>query len=67
MFDAEQKVVERAFLTGNLRVLVSTSALGEGVNLPVHTVIHTSLKLGKEQLTALKFRQMSGRAGKLPT
>ena len=64
LHSAEQKILEAHFSNGTLRLLVATTSLAEGVNLPVRRVIHTSLKLGKEDISALKFHQMSGRAGR---
>ena len=38
--DAEKKIIEHHFCLGTLRVLCSTTSLGEGVNLPVRRVLH---------------------------
>ena len=52
--------VERAFRAGELRCIVSTSAFGEGVNLPdVRDVVLYTLPFGR-----VEFNQMSGRAGR---
>lgn len=64
MHEAEQKLIERAFNEGTLRLLTATSALGEGVNLPVRRVIFTSLNMGISPLPPLKYQQMRGRAGR---
>lgn len=52
--------VERAFRSDELACIVSTSAFGEGVNLPgVRHVVLFGLPLGE-----VEFNQMSGRAGR---
>ena len=52
--------VERAFRDGGLDCVVSTSAFGEGVNLPgVRHVVLYGIPLGR-----VEFNQMSGRAGR---
>ncbi len=52
--------VERAFRSGELACIVSTSAFGEGVNLPdVRNVVLYTLPFGR-----VEFNQMSGRAGR---
>ena len=52
--------VERAFRAGGLTCIVSTSAFGEGVNLPDirHVVLYHM------PFSATEFNQMSGRAGR---
>ncbi|WP_322151715.1 single-stranded-DNA-specific exonuclease RecJ [Paratractidigestivibacter sp.] len=52
--------VEGAFRAGELTCIVSTSAFGEGVNLPdVRNVVLYTLPFGR-----VEFNQMSGRAGR---
>ncbi len=52
--------VERAFRVGELSCIVSTSAFGEGVNLPdIRHVVLYGLPYGE-----VEFNQMSGRAGR---
>ncbi|HJA29740.1 MAG TPA: single-stranded-DNA-specific exonuclease RecJ [Candidatus Olsenella pullicola] len=52
--------VERSFRGGDLCCIVSTSAFGEGVNLPgIRHVVLYGLPLGQ-----VEFNQMSGRAGR---
>jgi len=52
--------VEKAFRSGALCCIVSTSAFGEGVNLPdIRNVILYHMPFG-----AVEFNQMSGRAGR---
>lgn len=53
-------MVEEAFRSGELTCIVSTSAFGEGVNLPdIRDVVLYHLPFG-----AIEFNQMSGRAGR---
>ena len=52
--------VERAFRDGQLTCIVSTSAFGEGVNLPdIRHVVLYHMPFG-----SIEFNQMSGRAGR---
>ena len=52
--------VERAFHSGDLSVIVSTSAFGEGVNIPdIRNVVLYHLPFND-----VEFNQMSGRAGR---
>jgi single-stranded-DNA-specific exonuclease len=57
---AERRVIEKGFRSGELRVIVSTSAFGEGVNVPdiTHVVLYNL------PFSAVAFNQMSGRAGR---
>ncbi len=57
---ADRARVERAFRADELVAIVSTSAFGEGVNLPgIRHVVLYNLPLGE-----VEFNQMSGRAGR---
>ena len=57
---ATRERVERAFRGDELSCIVSTSAFGEGVNLPgIRHVVLYGLPLGR-----VEFNQMSGRAGR---
>ncbi|MBQ9059093.1 MAG: single-stranded-DNA-specific exonuclease RecJ [Atopobiaceae bacterium] len=56
----ERLMVEEAFRNGNLCCIVSTSAFGEGVNLPdIRNVVLYHMPFG-----SIEFNQMSGRAGR---
>ncbi len=56
----ERSLVEEAFRSGELTCIVSTSAFGEGVNLPdIRDVVLYHMPFG-----AIEFNQMSGRAGR---
>ena len=57
---SERMAVEEAFRTGELMCIVSTSAFGEGVNLPdIRNVVLYHMPFGQ-----VEFNQMSGRAGR---
>ncbi|MBQ1840159.1 MAG: DEAD/DEAH box helicase, partial [Atopobiaceae bacterium] len=57
---SERAAVEEAFRTGELTCIVSTSAFGEGVNLPdIRNVVLYHMPFGQ-----VEFNQMSGRAGR---
>lgn len=58
-----------AFLSGETDILISTDAIGMGVNLPIRRIIFTELeKFDGEQfraLTSQETKQISGRAGRI--
>ena len=57
---SDRRRVEEAFRDGSLSCIVSTSAFGEGVNLPdIRHVVLYHMPFG-----AIEFNQMSGRAGR---
>ena len=61
----ERSLLEAAYRTGVLRCLCATSTLAAGVNLPARRVIIRSMKVGRDPLDAVRFRQMAGRAGRV--
>lgn len=60
----ERHDVEAKFASGALSAVVTTSALGAGVDFPASQVIFDSLAMGIEWLSVQEFHQMSGRAGR---
>jgi helicase len=60
----ERKSVERAFGNQEMAAVVTTAALGAGVDFPASQVIFERLAMGIEWLTVGEFEQMLGRAGR---
>ncbi|KAF8997948.1 P-loop containing nucleoside triphosphate hydrolase protein [Hymenopellis radicata] len=64
----DRHAVEELFLKGTLRLLVATSTLAVGVNLPAHTVVikgvHTFQNNVSVEYSDLDVMQMLGRAGR---
>jgi len=60
----ERRDVEQKFLQGKLMAVVTTAALGAGVDFPASQVIFDSLAMGRAWLTVQEFNQMAGRAGR---
>ena len=56
--------IEDAYRAGALRILVCTSTLTQGVNLPVKTVIVSHYRLGKDPISVRDFWNIAGRAGR---
>jgi helicase len=61
---SERKSVERAFGDQEMAAVVTTAALGAGVDFPASQVIFERLAMGIEWLTVGEFEQMLGRAGR---
>jgi helicase len=61
---AERKKVETNFANGGIDVVVTTAALGAGVDFPASLVVFESLAMGIDWLTVQEFHQMLGRAGR---
>ncbi|PJI93236.1 DEAD/DEAH box helicase [Luteimicrobium subarcticum] len=68
MLPKYRRVVERLTQRGLLKVVCGTDTLGVGINVPIRTVLLTSLvKFDGERmrhLTAREFHQIAGRAGR---
>ncbi|NHK29866.1 MAG: DEAD/DEAH box helicase [Asgard group archaeon] len=61
----ERKRAEDGFAKGKYAAIVTTAALGAGVDFPASQVIFESLAMGIFWLTVAEFHQMIGRAGRL--
>ncbi|NYT20869.1 MAG: DEAD/DEAH box helicase [Methanomicrobiales archaeon] len=60
----ERRTAESLFLSGKLKAVVTTAALGAGVDFPASQVIFDSLAMGISWLSVQEFNQMAGRAGR---
>ncbi len=60
-----RQTLEKAFKNKILRVLVATTTLAVGVNLPAARVIIADMQVGMESLDCVRYRQMCGRAGRM--
>lgn len=61
----ERDIVEGAFRVSTLRVLVATSTLSSGVNLPARRVLVRCPPPRSVAADVLMYRQMVGRAGRM--
>jgi DEAD/DEAH box helicase/Helicase conserved C-terminal domain len=61
---AERKEIESGYNKGAISILVATSTLAAGVNLPARRVIFRSPFIAQNILDIVKYRQMAGRAGR---
>jgi len=60
----ERRDVETRFEGGKLMAVVTTAALGAGVDFPASQVIFDALAMGRDWLSVQEFNQMAGRAGR---
>ena len=60
----EKQIIERGFRKGFLFVLVATSTLSTGINLPAKAVILNTPYIAMTLMDSAKYKQMSGRAGR---
>src|SRR3954468_23502272 len=68
MLPRYRRLVEQLAQTGLLKVICGTDTLGVGINVPIRTVVLTSLSkydgVRPRLLTAREFHQIAGRAGR---
>ena len=62
---ARRRLIEIGFEKGDYQAVITTAALGAGVDFPASQVIFFDLAMGKDWLTAAEFVQYCGRAGRL--
>lgn len=57
--------LERRFRTGDLRVVIATSTLAYGINMPARRVIVLGIHRGMEEVDPIDVKQEVGRAGRM--
>ncbi|MFN7106309.1 MAG: DEAD/DEAH box helicase, partial [Pyrobaculum sp.] len=64
-----RRLIEEGFRSGLIKVVVSTTTLAAGVNMPARRVVVADYTrydpvVGREEIPVLEYRQMAGRAGR---
>ena len=59
-----RRTIEKNFREGRTRVIINTSTLTTGVNLPATNVIVTAVKAGSGDIPGYEIQQAAGRAGR---
>ena len=68
--NTQRKIVERAFKSGMIKVLIATPTLAAGINLPARRVVIRDMTrfggrgYGNQPIPNLELKQMAGRAGR---
>ncbi len=68
MLPRYRRLIEQLAQSGKLPLICGTDTLGVGINVPIHTVVFTSLSkwdgVKDRRLKVREFRQIAGRAGR---
>jgi len=60
----QRRVIEIAFKSRLLPVIVATPTLAAGVNIPARVVVIPDVRRGTEELSVMDYKQLAGRAGR---